>query len=688
MQKFISHAIILILLLAVPCNADDLTENVIKNGNFVLGKASWYARYWQKAKIDYLVTEDIKAYTDKIDSGYQYVVPVNNKNQSVRIMTEPFKVTKGEPFKCEIEVRIEGNPRNLNFKVMNADRVFNTNRKVGNAWEKMVLNDRFPASGNDYYRVELSTDGEQATILLRSAKLLQKTGAFSRHDGDFTFAAQSQKPLSLYEQGDEVIYEVTGSNLNSRPEKIGWSVVDLHGKEIAVGALEFTGGVTTKRTSLGRLPFGWYSVSFTGAANAVNPAERHSFSIVPKLSERSNVDPEKSFFGTHTEITADGLLAAKLMGFRWIRLNAPLITKWNAVEEKKGTFTYNDKAISDLKREGFGIVGTLDRTALWASTGKNDPKTEWSNFYGAYSYFPEDWSTWEKYVSSVVTHYKDDIRYWQIWNEPDIPFLVPPAGISNASAYDTIVRKTAPLVRRNNPEATLLGGVAHIRHTFLGPGRQKDFLEEMEKLKADENLDIFTFHHYIASREKVKPLEDDFDFVRALLHDSKRRYWVTELGLDCTASSKYEFLNAQKCTSTLDAASQAIKFNVVLLSKGVEKIFYYNLFFDTNGLGEFMPGVNVMWDSKEPRPLVPAYAIMTWLLDGAKLVNSLKKSTYQEFTFNNGKKTIKVVWADTSSPQTYTADREATFISIDGSRTSKGLTYQITDEPVYVVEGK
>ena len=126
MQKFISHAIILLLLLAVPCNADDLTENVIKNGDFALGTASWYARYWQKAKIDYLVTEDIKAYTEKTDSGYQYVVPVNNKNQSVRIMTEPFKVTKGEPFKSEIEVRVEGNPRNVTLHVLNAEKDYKT----------------------------------------------------------------------------------------------------------------------------------------------------------------------------------------------------------------------------------------------------------------------------------------------------------------------------------------------------------------------------------------------------------------------------------------------------------------------------------------------------------------------------------------------------------------------------------
>lgn len=667
------------------CNADELTNNAIKNSDFTLGTSSWYTRYWQKAKIDYLVTEDIKAYTEKIDSGHQLVVPINNSNQSIRVMSEPVKITKGEPFKCAIVVRVEGNARDINLHVLNADNDYKVSKTVGNIFETVMLNGKFSTSGNDYYRIELNTDGAPATLFIKSAKLMQQSNLLARRSEDFTFAARSVKPLSLYEKGDDVLFEVTGSSQYNRPEKIGWSVVNLHGKKVADGAVDLAAGIVTKSVSLGKLPLGWYSVSFNNAASAGNLSANHSFSVIPKLSERNRIDPEKSFFGTHTEITADGLLAAKLMGFRWIRLHSPLITKWNAVEEKKGTYTYNDKAISDLKREGFGIVGTLDRTAFWASTGKNDPKTVSSNYYGAYAYFPDDWSAWEKYVSSVVSHYKNDIRYWQIWNEPDIPFLVPPPGVTNASAYDAIVRKTASLVRQNNPGSILLGGVAYLRPTYVGPGRQKDFLEEMENLKTFENLDIFTFHKYIANRENISKLEKDVDFARVLHRTSKRRFWVTELGLDCTGSNKYEFLNTNKCTSPRNAASQAVKYNVMLLAKGVEKIFYYNLFFDTNGLGEFKPDVNVAWDSKEPRPIVAAYSIMTWLLDGSSFVNETKNDGYREFTFKNGAKTIKVVWAATSSPQAYTSNREAKFISMDGSRTSTGLTYQFTEEPVYIV---
>ena len=468
-------------------------------------------------------------------------------------------------------------------------------------------------------------------------------------------------------------------------QRIQLSRTVANDRRLANGETNLSGVVAMKRISLGKLPLGWYSVSFATDVKNGNTPELHNFSVIPRLSDRSKIDPENSFFGTHIEITSDGLLAAKLLGFRLIRLHAPLITKWHAIEEKKGVYSYNDKAISEIKRQGFGIVGTLDRTALWASTGKADPKTKSSNFYGAYSYLPEEWGLWEKYVSAVVNHYKNDISYWQIWNEPDIPFLVPPEGISNASAYDTLVRDSESISRENNSKTTILGGVAYLRQIYFGPGRQVDFIEEMAKLKTPDKLDVFTFHHYISKQENTKKLETNFDTVKTILKDPKRRYWVTELGIECSGSNKYEFLNSSACSSPINAASQSIKFNVILLAKGVEKIFYYNLFFDTNGLGEFMPGVNVAWDSKEPRPIVNAYAIMTWLLDGSAFGNEVNKNGYQEYTFYNGTKTIKVAWATDGATQTYHSTKEAKFISMDGSRTSKGPKYQLTDEPVFIL---
>lgn len=685
MPIFIRLVIISFFFIAVACHAEELTENAIKNGDFALGTTSWHARYWNKAKIDYLVTEDIKTSTVKVSTGYQLVIPINNKNQSVRIMSEPFKVKKSETFKCEISIRVEGKPKNINVHLLNADHDFKANKTVGSNWETIVLNDKFDAKGINYYRVEISSDGEPATIYIKSAKLLQTVSALSLPIRELSFAAQAVKPLALFENGDDVAYILNSSNPTGISAKIDWTLTNLYGKHIANGKVNISSGITVKRISLGKLPLGWYSVSFTSAENRDNTSEIHNFSVLPRLSERGKIDPEKSFFGTHTEITGDGLLAAKLMGFRWIRLHAPLITKWHAVEEQKGVYSYNDKAIADIKRVGFGIVGTLDRTALWASTGKSDPKTKSSNFYGAYSYLPEEWAAWEKYVASVVKHYKNDIHYWQIWNEPDIPFLVPPEGVSNALAYDRIVRKTGPIAHKNNSDVTLLGGVAYLRQIFFGPGRQVDFIEEMAKLKTADKLDILTFHHYITKQESTKKFESDFDTVKALLKDPKRRYWVTELGLDCSGSNKYEFLNNSSCSSPINAASQIIKFNVMLLAKGVEKIFYYNLFFDTNGLGEFMPGVNVAWDLKEPRPIVSTYAILTWLLDSSSFVSETNKNGLQEYIFKRGTEIIKVVWATSGSTQTYTSTKKATFISMDGSKKSYGFTCRITGEPVYVL---
>jgi hypothetical protein len=685
-------ACILLLLLAVFANVFRSeaapAANLIANGDFILDTSCWRARYWSKYKIDYLVTEDIAIRTEKNGNSYQLAVPINHPSQTVRIMSDLFNITQNSSYVFSMDMKIEGNPRSVEIFILNDKVRISKSFNVSNSWQNIKFTGQIPSTSVNMCRLEIKMNGENGTAYLKSVRLEQPQ-TVSSYGKVVDLALKPGKPLSIFELGNDVMYTVRSMVPSQEGVAIDWFVEGLNGNRVSSGRLDLKAGADSRLLSLGKLGMGWYTLQYAFNKTGYMPRiERFAFTVVPRLADRPVVDPERSLFGVHSEITNDGLLAAKLMGFRWIRLNAPLITKWNAVEEKQGVFSYNDPAVSTLKREGFGIVGSLDRTASWASTGKDDPKTKTSNFFGAYSYLPENWGLWKKYVSATITHYKNDIRYWQIWNEPDIQFLVPPDSVSNASAYNQIVSITAPIVRSLDPGAKLLGGVAYLRQSFPGPGRQDDFLEEMNTLGTERQLNIFTFHHYVRNGENLDQSIKDLEFAKTLFKGVPLRYWLTEFGLTCSQSNKYDFQNRDsKCPEVAEAAKIAVKFNVMNFAKGVERIFFYNAFFDTNGLPDFKNDTNIMWDSKEPRPIVSAYAVLTWILDGSSFVNSSSNGSRQEYTFKNGNRSIKVVWSSSGYPQEYVLSQTAKFISLDGSNTFTGKTYQITDEPVYVILG-
>ena len=69
--------------------------------------------------------------------------------------------------------------------------------------------------------------------------------------------------------------------------------------------------------------------------------------------------------------------------------------------------------VSASSQAGLSVEGILNGIPGWAK----DQRTQMP--IGLYLSWNDPQNLWAQFVKQTVTHYKGQVRYWEIWNEPD-----------------------------------------------------------------------------------------------------------------------------------------------------------------------------------------------------------------------------------------------------------------------------
>lgn len=80
---------------------------------------------------------------------------------------------------------------------------------------------------------------------------------------------------------------------------------------------------------------------------------------------------------------------------------------WYDLEPEQGRFDFGwyDQIVDVLAKYNVRILGILHYNPRWRTDA------EWNA--------PPDFDSYEKFAAAVVGHFKDRVKYWEIWNEPD-----------------------------------------------------------------------------------------------------------------------------------------------------------------------------------------------------------------------------------------------------------------------------
>jgi GH35 family endo-1,4-beta-xylanase len=177
-------------------------------------------------------------------------------------------------------------------------------------------------------------------------------------------------------------------------------------------------------------------------------------------------------------------------------------------------FTYLDKFIALNRARGTQIIYTLGRTPRWASSKPNA-----NDAYGPGECAPPvEMSYYDDYLRAVVTHVAGQIKYWEIWNEPqdtkfycgDIPTMVTMAKHANQ-----IIKEIDPTAMILSPSVT--GGP--------GPAWLASFLSE----GGASNVDVIAFHGYWSPKaEDVLKVIESYQAVTGKSGAAGKPLWDTE----------------------------------------------------------------------------------------------------------------------------------------------------------------
>ncbi len=249
--------------------------------------------------------------------------------------------------------------------------------------------------------------------------------------------------------------------------------------------------------------------------------------------------------------------AARLMkeaGVGFVRLDF----LWDDVQPAKDRWNFEkyDRLVEVLSKNGIKILGLLNYNTAWGGDNWNSAP---------------DADLFAVYAKAMVSRYKNKVKYWEVWNEPnqDI-YWVPQDGMK---AYTALLKKTYPLIKAEDPSAVvLLGGLS---------GDAALSLNEVYAHGGRNSFDVVNFHPFEnpLDPEAISKMKKTYEAVYHTMEknqDGKKPIWLTEIGcpgIPLGKETKDWWLGANPDTSQQAAWVEKI-FGEPLEWPGVKKVFW------------------------------------------------------------------------------------------------------------------
>ncbi|MCP5105515.1 MAG: cellulase family glycosylhydrolase [bacterium] len=295
-----------------------------------------------------------------------------------------------------------------------------------------------------------------------------------------------------------------------------------------------------------------------------------------------------SAYGINVHLSENDVLQkVKDAGIKWIRIDMD----WAEIERTTGTFDYArvDRVVNYADANGLSVLAVLAYTPGWANgnKGRNYPA---DNVY-----------YWKTFVQETVNRYRNAVKYWCIWNEPNLTeFFVPGKDIF----VDQVFKPAADSIRGTDSAAFIVG--PELSH-LTSVGREWYFWMTYILTECGQYIDIVS--HHIYKLEGVSHIYDLLETgdnlipaVKEVIEDAgqgSKPFWITEIGWHTNEVSEEE---------------QGNKY-LAMLSKRKEKSYPGKLFF-YEIIDDPAPGIHPWGILRSNLGEKPAYTIYKDFIDG------------------------------------------------------------------------
>ena len=311
---------------------------------------------------------------------------------------------------------------------------------------------------------------------------------------------------------------------------------------------------------------------------------------------------------------------AYLAGVKWNRVHS---FDWRIIEPQKKEFywDYTDRIVDICLRNHLNVMPCVCYTPKWASTS-TDSTPSWAMGQPAWATAPPHKEDWASFIEETVNHYKDRIKYWEIWNEPAYMSCFWTTG--SARDYYELLKTAYLAAKKADPQCTILTG-------GLVSSSAMAFFQEVLNYGGDKYFDIHAYHYCSNDRRKLwREILDKY---------GKKPMLNSEENISPRPASTPE---AEK-----KFTENTVKIHVNELAGGSRRVFLFGLF---DALLDNESGI--IRTDYSPRPAFVAYRTMTHRLEGSKYQGRLNIAPGVEaHFFVKGDKPLLVLWSENKDGQ-------------------------------------
>lgn len=289
-------------------------------------------------------------------------------------------------------------------------------------------------------------------------------------------------------------------------------------------------------------------------------------------------------------------------GVGWVRLDF----LWGDIEPEQGKFDFAkyDLIVRLLSENGIHVLGILHYSADWASA------------CGQWNCPPKDNKFFVEYAGRVISRYKDRVKYWEFWNEPDSSTYWKEQDC--LKSYCVLLKEVYTAAKKIDPECRILNG---------GLANGASSINHLYENGAKGYFDILNIHFFQnplnpgAIHSVVNYAKLAYKIMRRN-GDADKKIWITEIG--CPGVKRFartgNWWLGKNPSESRQASWVKEVYAALLQDEHVEKVFWA-FFRDTKG--HWDNGVDyfglVRWDFS-PKPAFYAYqkCFREWFIEYAK----------------------------------------------------------------------
>ena len=307
---------------------------------------------------------------------------------------------------------------------------------------------------------------------------------------------------------------------------------------------------------------------------------------------------------------------------------------WPQMERSRGLVDPSsvDPAIAAAAANDFVILGVLVGTPSWAAGGEAGQPP--ANLELPFTH-PDN--HWARFVYNMVLHYRDRVRYWEIWNEPNLREF----WSGSPEQYYRLLKVAYQAARAADPTALVLfGGLSGQDTVFLERVLQVGDADP-EAEGAGHYFDVFAWHAYSRATQH----HDGTVAFRDQLarHGLSKPIWITESNIPAWNDPS---ICGENCAPTQWEATAEEQASYILqafgygLAAGVRHMSIYR----ASDVGE-ASAWGLLRNDGAARPAYHAYSTVHRYLDGAETATLFRGEGFERVEVLAPGRRVSLAWS-------------------------------------------